>query len=59
MTLVVDAERVLVDLHELAAASGGEHAGAKRLAWSPDWTAAREWLLGKLAEIDGVSVDRD
>ncbi len=59
MTLVVDADRVLADLHELAAASGGEHAGAKRLAWSPDWTVAREWLLGKLDEIDGVSVDRD
>jgi hydantoinase/carbamoylase family amidase len=59
MTLTVDAERVLADLHELAAASGGEHAGAKRLAWSPDWTVAREWLLDKLGEIAGVSVDRD
>jgi hydantoinase/carbamoylase family amidase len=59
MTLTVDADRVLADLEELAATSGGRHAGAKRLAWSPDWTLAREWLLGKLAEIDGVSVDRD
>jgi hydantoinase/carbamoylase family amidase len=59
MTLVVDAQRVVADLHELAAASGGEHAGAKRLAWSADWSAAREWLLGKLAEIEGVTVDRD
>jgi beta-ureidopropionase / N-carbamoyl-L-amino-acid hydrolase len=59
MTLTVDAERVLADLHELAVASGGEHAGAKRLAWSPDWTVAREWLLGKLSEIDGIGVDRD
>jgi hydantoinase/carbamoylase family amidase len=59
MILTVDGERVLADLEELAAASGGEHAGAKRLAWSADWTVAREWLLGKLAEIDGVSVDRD
>jgi hydantoinase/carbamoylase family amidase len=59
MNLAVDADRVLADLHELAAASGGEHAGAKRLAWSPDWMVAREWLLGKLAEIEGVSVDRD
>jgi hydantoinase/carbamoylase family amidase len=55
----IDAERVLADLHELAAASGGEHAGAKRLAWSADWTAARAWLLGKLEEIDGLSVERD
>ncbi|HEV7496296.1 Zn-dependent hydrolase [Baekduia sp.] len=59
MSLTVDADRVLADLHELAAASGGKHAGAKRLAWSTDWTVAREWLLGKLAEIEGVSVDRD
>ena len=55
----VDADRVLADLHELAAASGGEHAGAKRLAWSEDWAAAREWLLGKLAAIDGLEVERD
>jgi len=60
MTLTIDAERVLADLHELAAASGGEHAGAKRLAWSPDWSAARAWLQGKLDELgDTVSVDRD
>jgi hydantoinase/carbamoylase family amidase len=57
--LAVDPERVLADLHELAAASGGEHAGAKRLAWSADWVAAREWLLGKLSEIDGLEVERD
>ncbi|HWI73217.1 MAG TPA: Zn-dependent hydrolase [Baekduia sp.] len=57
--LAVDPERVIADLRELAAASGGEHAGAKRLAWSPDWTAAREWLLGKLGAIDGLSVERD
>jgi hydantoinase/carbamoylase family amidase len=57
--LTIDAERVVADLRELAAASGGEHAGAKRLAWSEDWMAAREWLLGKLGELDGVSVERD
>jgi N-carbamoyl-L-amino-acid hydrolase len=55
----VDPERVLADLHELAAASGGEHAGAKRLAWSEDWAAAREWLQGKLSVIDGLEVERD
>ncbi|QEC50676.1 Zn-dependent hydrolase [Baekduia soli] len=56
----IDAGRVIADLRELAAASGGEHAGAKRLAWSPDWSAAREWLGGKLAELgDRVTVDRD
>ncbi|WCB93948.1 Allantoate amidohydrolase [Baekduia alba] len=60
MTLSIDADRVLSDLQELAAASGGEHAGAKRLAWSPDWETARAWLLGKLDELgDGVTVERD
>jgi N-carbamoyl-L-amino-acid hydrolase len=56
--LRIDADRVLADLHELAAASGGEHAGAKRLAWSPDWLKAREWLTGKLDELP-VTVERD
>jgi hydantoinase/carbamoylase family amidase len=58
MSLTIDADRVLADLRELAAASGGEHAGAKRLAWSPDWRAAREWLGAKLAELP-VVVERD
>ena len=56
--LAIDPERVIADLRELAAASGGEHAGAKRLAWSADWSAAREWLLGKLKALP-VEVDRD
>jgi N-carbamoyl-L-amino-acid hydrolase len=59
VTLAVDAGRVLDDLQELAAASGGEHAGATRLAWSPEWTAARAWFLGKLDQLGSVSVDRD
>jgi beta-ureidopropionase / N-carbamoyl-L-amino-acid hydrolase len=58
VSLKIDADRVLADLHELAAASGGEHAGAKRLAWSPDWLKAREWLTGKLDELP-VEVERD
>jgi len=58
MSLVIDADRVLADLKELHERHGGE-GGARRLAWSPDWQAAREWLQGKLGELDGVSVDRD
>jgi beta-ureidopropionase / N-carbamoyl-L-amino-acid hydrolase len=58
VTLRIDSDRVIADLRELAAASGGEHAGAKRLAWSPDWLKAREWLTGKLDELP-VTVDRD
>jgi hydantoinase/carbamoylase family amidase len=60
VSLAIDAGRVIADLDELAAASGGRFAGARRLAWSPDHTAAREWLLGKLEALgDVVRVDRD
>ena len=58
MNLVVDADRVLADLKELHERHGGPD-GARRLAWSEDWLAAREWFGGKLDEIDGISVDRD
>ena len=49
--LLVDSEAVLADLRELADQSGGRFAGAKRLAWSPDWLAARDWLRRKLSEL--------
>ncbi|MBE2319231.1 Zn-dependent hydrolase [Solirubrobacter sp. CPCC 204708] len=52
-----DWERPLRDLRELADLTGGPD-GARRLAWSEDWRAAREWLLGKLAETD-ATVKRD
>jgi hydantoinase/carbamoylase family amidase len=58
MNLVVDADRVLADLRELHERHGGPD-GARRLAWSEDWLAARDWFKGKLAELDGVTVDRD
>lgn len=57
-TSLIDADAVLADLDELAEASGGRFAGAKRLAWSPEWSRAREWLLGKLSEL-GVDAERD
>jgi hydantoinase/carbamoylase family amidase len=58
MSLVVDADRVLADLRELHERHCGPD-GARRLAWSEDWLAARDWFKGKLAELDGVTVDRD
>ncbi|MCW3003890.1 MAG: Zn-dependent hydrolase [Conexibacter sp.] len=60
MTLVLDADRVLANLRELAELTGGPD-GARRLAWSPDWLIARDWLRGKLAELDGrgVTVEED
>jgi hydantoinase/carbamoylase family amidase len=59
VALSIDVDHVLADLDELAAASGGRHAGAKRLAWSQDWRGARAWLSAKLDEIPGLTVDRD
>ena len=59
MTAVrLDPQNVIADLDELAAQSGGRFAGAKRLAWTPQWLAAREWLLAKLGEI-GLDTTRD
>lgn len=54
----LDVDAVIADLDELAAASGGRHAGARRLAWSEDWRTARAWLRGKLDELP-VTVEED
>jgi hydantoinase/carbamoylase family amidase len=59
VALAIDVDGVLADLEELAAASGGRHAGAKRLAWSEDWRGARAWLQAKLDELPGLTIDRD
>ena len=58
LELGLDAAAVIADLDELAAQSGGRFAGAKRLAWSPDWLAARAWLRGKLEAI-GLPITED
>ncbi|MEV4418680.1 Zn-dependent hydrolase [Patulibacter sp. NPDC049589] len=57
LELRLDPDRVLADLRELAARTGGP-AGARRLAWTADWAAARDFLLERLAELP-VTVDRD
>ncbi len=54
----LDPAAVIADLDEVAAQSGGRFAGAKRLAWSPDWLAARAWLRGKLETI-GLPIAQD
>jgi N-carbamoyl-L-amino-acid hydrolase len=56
--LKLDAAAVIADLDELATQSGGRFAGAKRLAWSPDWLNARTWLRSKLDQI-GLPVTED
>ena len=54
----LDPQAVIADLDELAAQSGGRFAGAKRLAWTPEWMQAREWLTAKLTE-SGLDLARD
>ena len=56
--LRLDPQAVIADLDELADQSGGRFAGAKRLAWTPEWLEARAWLTAKLNEI-GLKPDRD
>ena len=56
--LALDPSAVIADLDELAAVSGGRFAGAKRLAWSQDWRAARAWLREKLTAI-GLQPEED
>ncbi len=56
--LTLDPAAVIADLDEIATQSGGRFAGAKRLAWTPDWLAARAWLRGKLEEI-GLPLSED
>jgi N-carbamoyl-L-amino-acid hydrolase len=46
-------ERVLADLRELEELTRG-----RRLAWTPGWVGAREWLRARLGELP-VSVEED
>ncbi len=50
----VDARRAVEELKELADLTGGPD-GARRVAWTDEWREAREWLRGKLEEIDGIT----
>jgi allantoate deiminase len=54
----IDPGRVVADLRELARLTGDDD-GAQRVAWTDTWITARDWLAGQLAEIDGVTVERD
>jgi hydantoinase/carbamoylase family amidase len=58
MSLTIDTDTVLADLRELADRSGGRFAGARRLAWTPEWHEARRWLRTKLDAI-GLEVAQD
>ena len=43
-------QRTIAELKELRALTGDEN-GAQRVAFTPAWTAARDWLRGKLAAL--------
>ena len=49
----VDPGRVIADLRELAALTGGPD-GSRRLCWTSEWQEARAWLRGKLAQLPCV-----
>lgn len=57
-TVRLDPQAVIADLDELARQSGGRFAGAKRLAWTPQWLEARSWLTSKLTHLD-LDPERD
>jgi hydantoinase/carbamoylase family amidase len=56
--LRLDPQTVIADLDELANKSGGRFAGAKRLAWTPEWVDARSWLTSRLSDV-GLQPERD
>ena len=44
----LDPSRTVAELRELRELTGDEN-GAQRVAWTPTWVTAKEWLAGKLA----------
>jgi len=54
----VDPRRAIAGLRELDRLTGGA-GGARRVAWTGEWEAARSLLVGWLEELEGVEVDRD
>ena len=48
--VVMDADRVLADLKELAELTGGPD-GARRVCWTDEWVKARELVRSKLEEL--------
>ncbi|MGH2343586.1 MAG: Zn-dependent hydrolase [Chloroflexota bacterium] len=51
-------ERVLADLRELAALTGGPD-GARRVCWTGEWEKARQWELRKLSRIPSCTTAID
>lgn len=53
----IDAAQVIAELRELDRLTGGPE-GARRVCWSEEWRAAREWLGGRLTAL-GIEPERD
>ena len=50
-------QRVIEELQELRTLTGDEN-GAQRVAWTPIWVEARQWLRAKLIELPVESIPR-
>ncbi len=50
LTGFLDPQRTVAELKELRALTGNDD-GAQRVAFTPTWVKAREWLKGKMAEL--------
>lgn len=55
---MLDPTRTINELKELRSLTGDEH-GAQRVAFTPTWTKARQWLRTKLEAIPNVVVKTD
>ena len=56
--MAVDPQRTIAELKELRELTGDAH-GAQRVAFTPTWAKARQWLHEKLEAIPGVTVKND
>jgi N-carbamoyl-L-amino-acid hydrolase len=55
---MLDPQRTIAELKELRQLTGNAD-GAQRVAFTPTWKTARQWLRDKLAAIPGVEVKND
>ena len=58
MSIPLAPKRTVAELKKLRALTGDEH-GAQRVAFTPNWVAARRWFQEKLAALPGVEVHND
>ena len=55
---MLNPKRTVAELRELRAFTADEN-GAQRVAFTPTWVKAREWLRKKVEELDGVEIHND